>query len=235
MYSELAFPTPSGRPFFYSNFVQTVDGKVQVSEQSQEYWPIGSRTDHATMQELRSYADVIVHGKHTAEGFRTFGSLTKFEVAKKRRGLGRDGSLTYAVVATKPDQSLLDYLASPPEGVSSLLVTTEAAVIPETTVPIVRIGTQTVDLLGLSDHFLKEGKDRILVEGGPTLMGSFIEADLIDELFVTIAPKLFGSKPPVSMTMIEGMLLPPERAKNLRLISAQPLQDELYLRYEVIR
>jgi len=37
LYPNLKFPKFSDRPFFYTNFVQTIDGKVGVKEEG--YWP----------------------------------------------------------------------------------------------------------------------------------------------------------------------------------------------------
>ena len=38
------------------------------------------------------------------------------------------------------------------------------------------------------------GLCRVLTEGGPTLFGSFVERDMLDELCLTIAPSLVGGQ-----------------------------------------
>ncbi len=38
------------------------------------------------------------------------------------------------------------------------------------------------------------GLTRVLTEGGPSLLGTFIAADLLDELCLTIAPFVVGGK-----------------------------------------
>jgi riboflavin biosynthesis pyrimidine reductase len=49
-----------------------------------------------------------------------------------------------------------------------------------------------VDLVEAMRVLRQEGMDQVLCEGGPTLLGSLQRAGLIDELFVTISPRLVG-------------------------------------------
>ena len=68
-YRNLKFPKIKNRPFFYTNFVQTVDGKVQVLKNTKDYWPIGSKLDHEALLELRAYSDCLIHGSNLAKEF----------------------------------------------------------------------------------------------------------------------------------------------------------------------
>jgi riboflavin biosynthesis pyrimidine reductase len=72
------------------------------------------------------------------------------------------------------------------------------------------------------------GTDLLLCEGGPTLNHALISANLADELFVTLAPTLVGEAIPKAPTFLNGSL---EQPRQLRLISAHPARDELFLRY----
>ena len=49
-----------------------------------------------------------------------------------------------------------------------------------------------LDLGALLRALSKHGVRRILLEGGPTLAGSFVAADLVDEVVAYIAPALIG-------------------------------------------
>ena len=77
IYRDLTFPTIKGRPFFYTNFVQTIDGKVQVTGDPKAYWPLGSEVDYQTLVTLRAQADALVHGKNTAVAFPILKNLEK--------------------------------------------------------------------------------------------------------------------------------------------------------------
>jgi len=59
------------------------------------------------------------------------------------------------------------------------------------------------DLPALLRSLREEGVEALLCEGGPTLHGSLQAAGLVDELFLTIAPKLSGGVPP---RILEGEL-----------------------------
>ena len=188
-YPNLKFPRVKNRPFFYTNFVQTIDGKVQVK--SPGYWPIGSRTDYQVLTELRAYADCLIHGKNL---YQEFGNITKESLKRQqfralRKKLGRNPDLPYL------------------------------------------IGTH--DLKKLSKDLYKKGYKNVLVEGGPTLLGSFLKENLINEVFLTIAPKIYGTEPGKTLTLIEGILLKPDQIKNLKLLSVKQIENELYLRYKI--
>ncbi|HEX6688366.1 MAG TPA: dihydrofolate reductase family protein [Solirubrobacterales bacterium] len=60
-----------------------------------------------------------------------------------------------------------------------------------------------VDLPALLSSLREEGVRALLCEGGPTLHGALQAADLVDDLFLTIAPKLAGGDAP---RIVEGEL-----------------------------
>ncbi|MGH7161885.1 MAG: RibD family protein, partial [Planctomycetota bacterium] len=73
-----------------------------------------------------------------------------------------------------------------------------------------------VDLRRLLRALYREGVRRVLVEGGPTLLASFLETDLVDHVSVFLAPKLAGRSTrmagarrvtPLSLRRIEEDLL----------------------------
>lgn len=86
------------------------------------------------------------------------------------------------------------------------------------------------DLKKLVKHLEDKEYKNVLVEGGPTLLGSFLKEELLDEIFLTIAPKIYGSKANSTQTLVEGILLPSNKYK-LKLISCKIIKDELFLRY----
>lgn len=179
-YQKLKFPKFKNRPFFYTNFVATLDGKVAVKKPG--YWPIGSKIDHQVLLQLRSHADCLIHGKNLAK---EFGEITKKSLKKHHP------SLPYLVVASR-------------------------------------------DLPDLVSRLHKKGYKRVLVEGGPTLLTSFLKEDLIDEIFLTISPKIFGSEKDTTLTLTEGYLFPPDKIKKFKLISVKKAGDEVFLRYRAV-
>jgi diaminohydroxyphosphoribosylaminopyrimidine deaminase/5-amino-6-(5-phosphoribosylamino)uracil reductase len=65
-----------------------------------------------------------------------------------------------------------------------------------------RSGPVTDELAALAE----DGVQRLLLEGGPTLARSFLEADLVDKLLLFVAPRVAGT----GQTWLEGLLQPRE-------------------------
>jgi riboflavin biosynthesis pyrimidine reductase len=82
-----------------------------------------------------------------------------------------------------------------------------------------------VDLPGLLRSLRKEGVKALLCEGGPTLHGSLQAAGLVDDLFLTIAPKLAGGGAP---RILEGEL---PGVEPLELSWLLEQDGELFARY----
>jgi riboflavin biosynthesis pyrimidine reductase len=233
VYNNLTFPSEAKYPYFYSNFVATVDGKVQILENTSAYWPLGSKTDYETLIELRTYADVLIHGSTTALFHPTSISLSKeaFHEARKRTGRAE---ILYVAISNHPSDDLIPKLASNHPLVKTMVITSEAAKVPSNlaeAVEIVRLGKERVDVALLSNFFAERRKKYILVEGGPNLMGSFYKAHLIDEIFLTIAPKVVGNEKDKTISMVEGYLYPPSQVPSYDLVSCIPIENEVYLRY----
>jgi riboflavin biosynthesis pyrimidine reductase len=84
-------------------------------------------------------------------------------------------------------------------------------------------GRADLPALLLSLH--EEGVRALLCEGGPTLHGSLQAANLVDELFLTIAPKLAGGEAP---RILEGPL---PAVAELELAWLLEEDGELFARY----
>lgn len=235
LYQDLRFPVAKNRPFFYTNFVSTVDGKVQVTKDPYAYWPIGSKLDYKTLIELRACADVLIHGKNTAFWMRHIDNLFKNEFKNLRKKIGKEKDLAYMVLSNHPDKKLAEHIRDE----NSYLITSKSGAkklgYSSGDHNVLAIGENGVDLKKFSSYLFKNGYKRILVEGGPKLLGQFLAEDLLDEIFLTIAPKIFGNEDNATLTMVEGHLFPANKVKNLQLLSVKKIKDELYLRYKISR
>lgn len=233
VYKNIQFPFHPTRPYFFSNFVTTIDGRTIVKDKP-EYLPIGSETDFETFLDLRKYADALIHGKHTATLHRTVDTIAQKPFLQKRKKQDKDTILPYFIVTNHPDSTLLPALIKNPME-KPYIVTNTTVKIPKTIdnlAHIVRCGTKKVDLQKFSKYLFSQGYKHVLVEGGPTLMGSFLSENLIDELFITIAPKIFNGTQNEFLTMTEGRLIKPEKVNTWKLISIKAVDNEIYLRYK---
>jgi len=234
-YRDLILPKPNDQLYVYSNFVQTIDGKIQTKTKKLEHWPIGSPADYQGLLELRARADVLIHGRQTATWTRTIDNLGKPEFLALRAKHGLDRPILYVVLSAHPNQKLLSYLTNPPGNVEVLLATARSARLTRAwqSVRAKRFGTTRVEIKPLFEFLRQAGYRRILVEGGPAVLRQVLDADLLDELFLTIAPKLFGGTSAETLDLLSGPLYPSSTVKTAKLINLFSVEDEVYLRYQM--
>ena len=80
----------------------------------------------------------------------------------------------------------------------------------------------------------ERGHDRVLTEGGPKLFGELVAAGLVDELFLTTSPVLFGDATPA--IGITGCLGPAaEPRARAELLSLRRHGSHLFVRYSLGR
>jgi diaminohydroxyphosphoribosylaminopyrimidine deaminase/5-amino-6-(5-phosphoribosylamino)uracil reductase len=71
------------------------------------------------------------------------------------------------------------------------------------------------------ERLAEEGVQSLLLEGGPTLAGSFFAADLVDKVMLFVAPKLSGDGP--------GLLPALPAPVTLKRLSARPIGEDVLL------
>lgn len=179
-----------------ANFISSVDGGATVAGTS---GGLGGPGDRVVFRLLRELADVIVVGAGTVrvEGY----SGAQLSVAARRqRQLRGQSEVPQLAIVTKSghlarDLAVFTRTEVPP------LVLTATAVADETRRGLTGLAEVVdcsdtdpvkVDEAVLLARLAERGLRRILTEGGPILLGSFIERGLLDELCLTIAPFVVG-------------------------------------------
>ncbi len=170
--NRMATPNGSTRPTIGMCMVMSIDGSTVVEGNSRA---LGGPADLAVLLGLRKLADVIIVGASTVV-VDDYGPPSK-------PGL-RVGVLTRSATI---DTNMALFTSG-----SGFLITTETAVTPAG-VDCVRAGTTTVDL-ALAVQQLQGNFAQL--EGGPTLNAAMVEADLVDEINVTVSPNIVGGMGP---------------------------------------
>ncbi|HVQ44865.1 MAG TPA: RibD family protein [Candidatus Saccharimonadia bacterium] len=217
-----------------ANFVMTVDGKVQGP--GADYWPIGSAADLAQLLDLRAQCDVLVHGRLTAMSHDHLGRLRSPEFGAALARYEHAGPYVYVVVSAHPDEALLAQVDPKGAVLRVIVATTEEAQLPSVPagVEVWRQGSGQVDLPALHDRMAAEGWRAGALEAGPRLFGAWVAAGLVDDLYVTVAPKLFGTSFGTP-TMINGVLFAPDEVPELELLDHRAEGDEVYLHYRFVK
>lgn len=90
-----------------------------------------------------------------------------------------------------------------------------------------------VEIKILSEKLENEfGVRKLLVEGGPTINGLFLQADLIDRYYITVCPYIFGGVGDGILTPIGGQAMENMNDRRFSLSEIERLQDWLFLTYE---
>jgi riboflavin-specific deaminase-like protein len=96
---------------------------------------------------------------------------------------------------------------------------------------LVELGSHDVDLLALLAWLARERSCEVVVcEGGGVLLAGFFAARAVDELYVTITPRILGGS--AAPTMVEGDGFEPDAVPDGRLTSIERVGDEVFLVYE---
>jgi riboflavin biosynthesis pyrimidine reductase len=79
------------------------------------------------------------------------------------------------------------------------------------------------------------GVKKLLVEGGPTINGLFLDADLVDRYYVTICPYLFGGERAKALTPISGRGILFKEERRFVLSNYEKVEDWVFLEYERVQ
>lgn len=223
-YGKLAFPEPpAGRPWIYSNFVQSLDGITSLLGRNFAGGDISQSTDDRWLMDvLRAYADGILTGATTllderlARGADSRGIV--FRVVEKELqalraalGLGPERNIIVTGHGRLPwrDLKLFDGSQVEPGIVTTELGVKNLGSLPSHVLLVVAGEGPLIDMpLAMRKLRHDFGIRRLLCEGGPTLYGSLARADLIDEKFVTISPIETGQQVPQEQERLPGETAP---------------------------
>lgn len=224
---DLISCAPADRPYLVTNFAVTLDGRATLHGRS---GAIGSDTDTELLVCLRTRVDAVMIGAGTmrAERYGRPVADPGKRGRRERRGLSQDPLLV--IVSGRLDIPW-DASVFSDRGARVLIFTTSDTQAPETVaeVRLVRHDGK-VDLPTALAYLRSErGVRALLCEGGPRLHAQLIDQGLVDELFVTHAPKLAGGDGP---TLAVGLS---ELERPLEVIWLLDQDGEVYARYRVPR
>ncbi|HSY74679.1 MAG TPA: dihydrofolate reductase family protein, partial [Dongiaceae bacterium] len=217
-------------PFVFSNFAMTADGKIAFA--NGKFIPFGGTRDHEHMMELRATADAVMCGARTIEVTGTIlgNGGEKFRKLRLKRGLA-EFPLRVIVSGSgsiNPDAKIFKKRFSP-------IVILTTARISKTSLKNLRAVADEVKICGKTEvnlpaalRWLREKWNvrRLLCEGGGELHGALVHAGLLDELHLTICPKIFGGRN--APTIANGKEFSLSDAAQFKLKSTERFENELF-------
>ena len=220
------------RPFVLLNLAMTADGKIASANRALHTF--GSPHDLAHLYELRATADAVICGARTVEETNaTLGTGgAHYRRQRLRRGLATEnlrvivsgsGSVNpHAKIFQKPGAPLL------------ILTTARAprsriARFQQLGAAVKKFGQQEINLAAALRWLRAKWKvRRLLCEGGGELNDAMFRAGLVDELHLTVCPKIFGGRQAATLADGRGFARL-VNAYPMRLHSWKRIGDELFL------
>jgi riboflavin biosynthesis pyrimidine reductase len=211
------------RPWTAMNFVASVDGRATIEGVS---GPLGSSTDTAMLAGLRRRFDALMIGAGTMRAERYGRVIGSREQRQRREQLGLPQDPLMVLVSGRLDLPWDAPLFTAGDG-RVLIFTASEAEPPETATAVEVVRHEgAVNLVEAMLHLRQERAVRaLLCEGGPHLHDQLQADGLVDDLFLTTAPKLSGGEAP---RIIEGPL---PGVAQLQLAWLLEEDGELFARY----
>jgi riboflavin-specific deaminase-like protein len=213
------------------NFVLTLDGQATVGSGGAA--GIGSSTDHRLMRRLRVPADALLYGAGTVRRDNFTPSVPP-DLEPERLARGLAAQPLAAVISTSgqiPHDNAFFNRGRP------FVFTTEGQAIHAAQAlgdraRVLGFGAGNVDLAAVLRHLREAHGVRVLLcEGGPHLTRDLIAAGLLDELFLTLAPKLGSDRH--ALRLLEGPPFPVDALPEADLVHLLAAGSELFLRYRL--
>jgi len=223
-------------PFVYLNVATTADGKLAPA--TRKFIPFGSQRDRDLLLELRAKADAVMAGARTVD-------LVPVNLgpgpAKYRRMRLKRGLAEYNLRVVVSGGGTLDPRAEIFQRRFSPIIVLACGLAPERNLRRLRQVADEVKIFGEAEldfaaalRWLrtKHKVKRLLCEGGGEVNAGLFRAGLVDEIYQTICPLIFGGRD--APTLADGLGVESlAQATKLRLKSWKRLGDELFLVYRV--
>jgi 5-amino-6-(5-phosphoribosylamino)uracil reductase len=224
---DLGSRAPDDRPYVAVNMVSTLDGRAATDGDTRG---LGGDQDRELFHLLRTAADAILVGAGTVRIERYAEAVKNDELRARRERHGLDPEQPTVIVSARlvlpSDLPLLQAPGAP------VIIATAADHELEGVAANVTY-ERTADDLKLLLARLRAGHGirSLICEGGPTLVSYMLAAGLIDEFFLSLAPKFAGGGD--EPTISTGPALP--EPVNAELVWLCKAENALFARWRVKR
>jgi 2,5-diamino-6-(ribosylamino)-4(3H)-pyrimidinone 5'-phosphate reductase len=229
--------TSTDLPFVFVNMAMTADGKIATANRLVSSF--GSRHDQTHLLQLRATADAVMAGARTVDlnPVKLGPGPAKYRRQRLRQGLAE---FNLRIIVSRfgtvnPNAEVFKHPFSP-----IIILTTRRASAER--LKKLRAISAEVKICGAKEinfpralRWLREqwGIKRLLCEGGGELNDGLLRAGLVNELHLTVCPKVIGgcSAPTIADGLGARRLA---RATRLELQSARRRGDEMFFVYRVL-
>lgn len=224
------------RPFVTVNFAVTADGRISTRNGTPA--DFSSKRDKQRLVEIRATCDAILASPKTIAADQMTMGIPDEALRAKRIA---EGKPAYPVRVLLTNRGRIDPSLRIFTKTFSPILIFSTPQMPRAT--RAALADKAVLYLHDYDHVnlaamlqtlhIEHGVQRVVCEGGAQVFRSLLNADLVDELHVTICPRIFGGTKAPTLTGLAGEYLP--RSVRLELRDSEVVDAECFLRYGVIR
>ncbi|QYH36624.1 pyrimidine reductase family protein [Salinibacterium sp. M195] len=178
-------------PWLRANFVSSIDGAATHEGTS---GGLGTEADGRVFALLRQLADVIVVGAGTVrqEGYRNLGLNEDAEKWRTAHGLAAQPPFALVSASLRLEARDLANYATRPFVITTESAPAQARAALADVAEVIVAGDTEVDTAEMKHVLTERGYPQIHGEGGPTLFATMIAQGVVDELCLTISPRLEG-------------------------------------------
>jgi riboflavin biosynthesis pyrimidine reductase len=210
-------PRTDERPFVRCNMISTLDGAITLNGRS---GLLGGPADRRVFQVLRSLADVILVGAGTAraEGYGPVELDDQLRAQRVARGQHQVPPIAVVTGSGNLDWSAPFFTAAE---IRPIIVTTRASDEGArrragAVADVVIAGESRVDPRRALQELWRRDYRSVLLEGGPGLNAELVHAGVLDELCLTLSPRLVAGDGPRVLAGPE--LMPPLQLRLVHLL-----------------
>jgi len=234
---QASAPAPAGLPVVLMNMAMTADGKIATANRAVSSF--GSKHDHHHLLALRATADAVMCGARTADQnpINLGPGSARFRNIRLKRGLA-EYNLRIIVSGGGSINARAEIFK---HHFSPVIILTTRRMSAATRRRLVRLGA-VVKICGAREINFRRALrwlrqewrvKRLLCEGGGALNDALFRAGLVNELHLTLCPKIFGGRH--APTIADGAGFPGlAQAQKLELKSTRRVGDELFLVYSTV-
>ncbi len=227
-----------GLPFVFLNIATTADGKLAPA--NRRFVPFSSPRDQLLLLQLRARADAVMAGARTVDSapVNLGPGPEQFRRQRVKNGLA-EHNLRVVVSGSgtlNPRAEIFRHKLSP----LIVLVTERAtrariAQLKKLGAIVETCGEREIDFAHALRWLRQEWNvKRLLCEGGGELNQALLRARLVDEIYLTLSPLVFGGRRAPTLADGTGVEHLPD-ATLLELKAMRRAGDELFLVYRVLR
>ena len=222
------------RPHTTVVLAMSVDGKIADFRRSPARF--GSLVDKIHLEKQIAASDAILFGAGTLRAYGTTMTIKETILLQQRKKANKHPQPVHIVIShsgnLNPDikffqQPVRRWLLTTSLGANFWQKRSEFE-----QVLVFETPTQEIDILAALKYLARVQITRLAILGGGQLVASFLESDLIDEIWLTICPLILGGS--IAPSPVEGTGFLSDLAPKLQLLEVSTVEQEVFLHYRII-